>query len=134
MTHEVWRSSPRVFFSDDDAVIAYLETDGPSKKEFPATVMNMSEGGLGMAALPRSCGMLQTGDLLYLKSVKVKDPASTIRGIRTKGGPTVTGIKTKVRWVLEDSNSDRLTMGVEFLGIDVQIQGVIRQFLNGFSG
>ena len=118
MSNAEKRQHPRVFFSDDAGIIAYFEHKQGDGKPFPAFVMNMSAGGLGVSTHERLSGSVKQGDLLHLNYIKVKGSTSSIRGL-----------PAKAQWVLEEPTNDKLVLGLEFYDVSTLMEGRLRQFL-----
>ena len=115
------RQYPRVFLPADAGVTGHFEKHNGSVVKFPAVVMNLSQGGIGVATRQQLSGPIRKGDQLTLSVVKRKDGSTPIRGIATV-----------VQWVLEEPASDKLVLGLEFSGIDPIMRGVIGNFMEMF--
>jgi c-di-GMP-binding flagellar brake protein YcgR len=123
VTNAEHRQYPRVFLPADAGVTGHFEKLNGSLTKFPAVVMNLSQGGIGVATRQQLSGQVQKGDHLTLSVIKRKDGFTPIRGI-----PTV------VQWVLEEPASDKLVLGLEFSGIDPLMRGVIGNFMEMVGG
>ena len=118
MTNAEHRQYPRVFLPADAGVTGHFEKHNGSLTKFPAVVMNLSQGGIGVATRQQLSGQVHMGDNLTLNMVKRKSSNTPIRGITTV-----------VQWVLEEPASDKLVLGLEFSSIDPLMRGVIGNFM-----
>jgi len=118
MTDADHRQYPRVFLAADAGVTGHFEKHNGRLTKFPAVVMNLSQGGIGVATRRQLSGQVQKGEQLTLSMVKRKAGTTPIRGITTV-----------VQWVLEEPASDKLVLGLEFSGIDPLMRGVIGNFM-----
>lgn len=112
------RYHTRVFFSEDARISAnfsHLDTEWP---DFPAIVMNMSEGGIGVTTRARFSGNLSQGQRLQLTFVQVAGTQSRL-----------TNLLTRVQWMVEEEMSDKLLLGLEFRGVDAVTRLLITRFM-----
>jgi c-di-GMP-binding flagellar brake protein YcgR len=119
VSHAEHRQHPRVFFNDNSDIVAHIERTRGDGKGFAAFVMNMSVGGMGISTHERISGMLKQGDALHLNFIKQRGSTSPVRGIAAQ-----------VQWVLEEPTSDKLVIGLEFIGVDSLMASVIQKFLD----
>jgi len=117
------RQHQRVFFDEDAGVIAYFERNKGDGSPFPAHVMNMSAGGLGVSTREHISGSVKQGDTLHLNFIKKHDATSSVRGIQAR-----------IQWVLEEPTNDKLVLGLEFRGVDALMLGVIQKFIETTAG
>jgi c-di-GMP-binding flagellar brake protein YcgR len=117
------RQYPRVFLPTNAGVTGHFEKYNGSLTKFPAVVMNLSQGGIGVATRRQLSGQVLNGDQLTLSVVKRNDSSTPIRGITTV-----------VQWVLEEPTSDKLVLGLEFSGVDPLMRGVIGNFMEMVGG
>lgn len=118
MPHTDNRHFPRVFFPDEAHISGNFSHADSDDQPFPAIIVNMSEGGIGISTRSRFSGDLREGQRLQLDFIKVAGSTSPLRNILTR-----------VQWVLEEIGSDKLIVGLEFRGIDELTRGLVRQLV-----
>lgn len=122
MTGQDHRHHPRTFFEPDAGVRAEFDHSAGNRQPFPAVVMNISVGGIGIATRETLSGRLQKGDSLVLKRLKVRESNTAIRGLHCQ-----------VQWVLEEPGDDKRLLGLEFQTVDPLMLGVLRRFIGSFE-
>ena len=123
MSHSDNRHFPRVFFLDEAHISGNFSHADSDDQPFPAIIVNMSEGGIGISTRSRFSGDLREGQRLQLDFIKVAGSTSPLRNILTR-----------VQWVLEEPAGDKLIAGLDFRGIDELTRGLVRRFMQTVSG
>lgn len=94
---------------------------GSSSKEFDATVMNFSEGGLGFSMLRTGFWKLASLDNLIILNVMGEPPFNAM-----------TGLSLEVKWVLDNSEFSHLGFGCQFKDISEELKDKIREYISTF--
>ena len=92
-----------------------------SAKEFDATVINLSEGGLGFSTLRQGFRKLCSLDKLMILSVIGESPFDDM-----------TGLSLEIKWVLDNSEFSHLGFGCQFKDISEELKDRIRGYIKTF--
>jgi len=116
MDHTDKRRHKRVFFSKGDRVTGYIGYPGNDTWEFSATILDISESGIGVTLSRAEIeSTLQSGDRLVLKNVD--------------GLPIMEAddyIEMEIRWVLDVPFLDSMGFGCLFKIIPDSVRDQIR--------
>lgn len=94
---------------------------GEPEKEFEATVMNFSEGGLGFSMLRKGFWTLRSMDNLVILSVVGLPPFDEMAGI-----------SLEVKWVLDNSELAHIGFGCQFQNISDALRDKLRSYIATF--
>ncbi len=109
----------RIFFAFEDGITSILAPPGLNENPFTASVMNLGEGGVGLAISRDENQSISEGDQLILIRVK---------GIR--GLDFMINIEMEIKWVIDDKVLAHIAFGCEFLKTPQAIREKIRTFIN----
>lgn len=99
------RAFPRLAFPKDREVVATLvQVDGTN--EVRAKILNVSQGGIGLAAEKSVSAALGEEIEFLLRSVS-----------GDSGIPSLNGQKVKVKWILDYEPLNNVGVGCEFVGL-----------------
>ncbi|MFZ5571102.1 MAG: PilZ domain-containing protein [Thermodesulfobacteriota bacterium] len=119
-THSESRQSQRLLFSTKEAVTArIMKCEHPDADPIPVTILNLSEGGLGLAMARNA-----------LQTVAEREE---IRLVTIEGGTDLSfliGIRMEVRWLLHNPEMQHACLGCEFIN---PASAVIQMIRNIFS-
>jgi c-di-GMP-binding flagellar brake protein YcgR len=111
----------RLFFTMEDGIIATFAFSDLQKGLLTAHIINLSEGGLGLALSKHEEQRIWKGDYLVLSHVK---------GI--KGLESLINVKVQVKWILEDQLLEFIGCGCQFLDVPQSTQEKIRMIINAW--
>ena len=116
-TYAVQRRFTRIFFTDKvNGILSSVENKQAS---FPATLLNISEGGLQCRLQRFPQGKLQANDHLILKQI-IDFPGLTL----------LTDIPLQIKWVMDNEHLDHVTIGAEFGELSKEQHEILHSFVN----
>jgi len=115
------RSFKRIFFSIEDGIKGVFAFPDHQKGVFTATILNIGEGGLGLALGKDEGIKIGKGDYVIL---------SHITGIQ--GLESLTNVETEIRWILDNPSFDFVGFGCEFLNTPEPLRDAIRVFIDSW--
>lgn len=110
------RKYKRYVFPNDDRIIALLALDNGGTAD--ARILNISQGGIGLAVEKKKMDGVKTEAVLLIKDV------SGERRI-----PGLAGHSLKVKWVLDYQPLDNVAIGCEFIELSEQCRTEIAELL-----
>lgn len=115
------RKFQRIFFSIEDGIQGTFAFSDRQKGSLTATIINLSEGGLGLALSKDKGKRIETGDHIILAQVK---------GIKEL--ECLTNVDAEVKWILDNPSLEGIGFGCEFLDIPESMRGAIQRFVNAW--
>jgi c-di-GMP-binding flagellar brake protein YcgR len=115
------RKFQRIFFSIEDGIHGTFAFSDRQKGSLTATIINLSEGGLGLALSKDKGKKIRTGDHVILTQVK---------GIQ--GLESLANVKAEIKWILDNPSLEDMGFGCEFLDIPASMRGAIQRFVNSW--
>ena len=115
--HERRRYRRYIFSTSDDNTGVFSLLNQDSQYAFTARILNISEGGIGLA-MPKSYNRIRQGDLLLLCGV-----------IGSCSLSFLSNVKMKIRWIQEAAGLQYSAFGCEFLNTGTSIRSRIREML-----
>jgi c-di-GMP-binding flagellar brake protein YcgR len=117
MTFEEKRKYPRLTLNIEDGYFGNFKLVNDDKLVGP--IVNISAGGLNMAAPEKTGDRIKVGDRLLLVSIA--------------GGTNfafIQQIQAEIRWIEKSETAGYLAVGLEFLEMDAPVQEQIAKFVN----
>lgn len=117
MITEEKRKYPRLALRIEDGYFGNFKLDNDEKLVGP--IVNISAGGLNMAAPEKVAGQLKTGDGLLLLSIA--------------GGANfafIQQISAQIRWIDKSETPGYLSMGLEFLDLPESVRDQMANFIS----
>lgn len=115
------RSSQRIFFSIEDGIKGVFAFPDQQKGLFTATIINISEGGLGLALSKDKKDRIDKGDYVVL---------THIMGIQ--GLESFANVEAEIRWILDNPSFEFVGFGCGFLNIPEPLRDAIRIFIDSW--
>ena len=115
--YAVERRFTRIFFSDK--VNSLLSSVENKQESFPATLLNISEGGLQCSLQKNPQIKFQHNDYLILKQL-IDFPELT----------NLTDILIQIKWVMDNEYLDHVTIGAEFCELSRNQHETLQSFVN----
>lgn len=103
------------------ALVVSNENANSDSREFDATVMNFSEGGLGFSMTRIGFWKLNSLDRLNILSISGEPPFDAM-----------TGLNLEVKWVLDSSELSHIGFGCEFKDISDELREKVRDYILTF--
>ena len=100
------RKYKRVLFTIEDGIIGTFSPSQGKNENFPASVINISEGGVQLTFKPILNHRIKVGDRLLL---------TEIRG--DKSGQIIVNVDAEVKWISEDSLQEEIGVGLQFVDV-----------------
>jgi len=113
------RRSQRIFFSIEDGIKGIFAFSDHQRSLLTATIINISEGGLGLALGKDNKDRIATGDYVIL---------SHITGIQ--GLESLTNVEAEIKWIVDNPSLEFLGFGCEFLDAFESMRDAIRLFID----
>lgn len=111
------RAEARILLVPDESA----EKSGSRLREFDATVMNFSEGGLGFSMQRTGFWKLCSLDRIRISGISGEHPFDEMEGLTLE-----------VKWVLDSSELSHIGFGCEFKDINDELREKVRQYLLSF--
>jgi len=112
----------RVFFSIGDGVKGILAFSDLQRGVLAAHIINISEGGLGLALGKDKKNRIARGDSVIL---------THITGI--EGLEFLANVDAEIRWIMDDPSLEFVGFGCEFLDVPEHMSDAIRIFIDSWS-
>lgn len=105
----------RAFFSEEDGVVAEIETVGDKSHSLTVSLINLCETGIGANLDKAQAAELSVGSYVYIRSIRVKPKRPGAPALRIKVANTkIRGIHACVKWVTENKYTHHQVAGFEF--------------------
>ena len=115
------RRFQRIFFSLKDEIIGIFSFPDLQRGVLKAHIINISEGGMGLALTKDEKNRIKKGDRVTL---------SQIRGIN--GLEPLIHVEAEIRWILDDPPLELIGFGCEFLNVTDSLQDTLRIFIDSW--
>jgi hypothetical protein len=115
------RRFQRIFFSIEDGIKGILAFADPQKGLLAAHIINISEGGLGLAVSKDKKDKIAKGDQIIL---------THITGIQ--GLESLINVDAEIKWILENPSLEFVVFGCEFPDVPEPIVDVIGTFIDSW--
>ncbi|MBN1141814.1 MAG: PilZ domain-containing protein [Deltaproteobacteria bacterium] len=112
------RRFKRIFFPEQSKVQAFFSYQGNGSHLMSATVLNLSETGIGLTVRKKTSNGILAGDKLVLKEISSLPQLFALRDIISE-----------IRWVLNHDFLDHIGFGCEFLNAPAAVKTQIRRFI-----
>ena len=113
------RGFQRIFFSIEDGIKGIFVFPDHQRGLLTANIINISEGGLGLALSKHKKDKIQKGDYVIL---------AHIMGIQ--GLESLTNVETEIKWILDNPSLEFVGFGCEFLNAPESQRDAIRIFID----
>ncbi|QTA78246.1 PilZ domain-containing protein [Desulfonema limicola] len=120
-THER-RLFERIFFSSEDGIIGIFSLPDPYKDTARATIMDISEDGMGITFLKKECPPFNKGERLVLKEIVNMDSISFLKDI-----------ELEIRWVLSHRSLEHIALGCRLVNLSEQAKEKLRKVIGSWS-
>jgi c-di-GMP-binding flagellar brake protein YcgR len=112
----------RVFFSIDDGVKGILAFSDLQRGVLAAHIINISEGGLGLALDKDKKNRIARGDSVIL---------THITGIERL--EFLVNVDAEIKWIMDDPSLEFVGFGCEFLDVPQPIRDAVETFIDSWS-
>jgi len=117
------RRFQRIFFSIEDGVKGILAFSDHQRGLLVAHIINIGEGGLGLAVSKDKKGKIAKGDQVIL---------THITGI--KGLESLINVDAEIKWILDNPSLEEFVVfGCEFLDVPEPMRDAIGRFIDSRS-
>jgi c-di-GMP-binding flagellar brake protein YcgR len=113
------RRYTRIFFSEQDNISCIISTPEEQEKFFPATVLNISEGGMQFNQKRQEYRGLQPQDTLVLR-----------RLIGIHQLVSLADIPIQIKWVMDNEYLNHVVMGAAFTKLTDNQRKTIQSFVD----
>ena len=113
------RRYTRIFFGEGENISCIISTHEQQEKSFPASVLNISEGGMQFNQRRDEYRGLQPGDDLLLRRI-----------IGVHELVAFADIPMQIKWVMDNEYLDHVVMGVAFTTLTDDQRQIIQAFVN----
>ena len=120
-THER-RLFERIFFSNEDGITGIFSLPAPYQDAASATIMDISEDGMGITFLKKECPPFNKGEHLVLKKILNMESLSFLEDI-----------KIEIRWVLSHRSLEHIALGCRFVNISEQAKNKLRKVIGSWT-
>ena len=117
------RGFQRIFFSIEEGIKGIFAFSDHQRGLLVANIINISEGGLGLALSKDKKDRIHKGDYVIL---------SHITGIQ--GLEPLTNVEAEIRWILDNPSFEFVGFGCEFLNTTESQRDTIRIFIDSWQG
>lgn len=117
------RRNQRIFFSIEDGIKGIFAFSDHHRGLLTANIINISEGGLGLALSKDKKDRIAQGDYVIL---------SHITGIQDL--EPLTNVEAEIKWIVDNPSLEFLGFGCEFLDVTDYVKDTIRIFINARYG
>jgi hypothetical protein len=116
------RRFQRIFFSIEDGVKGILAFSDHQRGLLVAHIINIGEGGLGLAVSKDKKGKIAKGDQIILTHITgMQDLESLVN------------VDVEIKWLMEDPSLEFVVFGCKFLNIPEPMRDAIGIFLDSRS-
>ncbi|MCI5121198.1 MAG: PilZ domain-containing protein [Candidatus Electrothrix sp. AUS4] len=114
------RRYTRIVFNEKNRVQAVVTLPGQQEPEqaMPASVLNMSEGGMQISIERKRFWEMRQGDTVLLSSITGVSDLESLKGI-----------PMKVIWAMDNEYLEHVLFGMSFSFLSEKEQGVLRTFV-----
>jgi len=112
----------RVFFSSKDAIKGTFNLPDPYKGSAEATIMDISEDGMGVTFLKKDCPPFNNGDRIVLKGILNMDSLDFLKDI-----------EMEIRWVLSHRSLEHIALGCRIIDISEEIRLNLKKVIGSWS-
>ena len=116
------RSFQRIFFSIEDGIKGIIAFSDPQRGLLVAHIINIGEGGLGLAVSKDKKGRIGKGDQVIL---------THITGMQ--GLESLVNVDAEIKWLMDDPSLEFVVFGCKFLDISEPIRDAIGIFIDSRS-
>jgi hypothetical protein len=116
------RRSQRIFYSIEDGIKGIIAFPGQQSGILAAHIINIGEGGLGLAVSKDKRGKIVKGDQVIL---------THITGMQ--GLESLVNVDAKIKWILENPSLEYVLFGCEFLDVPESLRDAIGAFIDAWS-
>ena len=116
------RRYQRIFFSMEDGVKGIFAFPDHQKGLLTANIINISEGGLGLALNRDKRDRIHKGDYVILTHI-----------IGIQGLESLTNAEAEIRWILDNPSLEFIGFGCEFLNAPESQRNAIRIFIDSWQ-
>lgn len=116
------RSFPRIFFSIEDGIKGIFAFSDPRRGLLVAYIINIGEGGLGLAFSKDKKDKIARGDQIII---------THITGV--EGLESLVNVDAQIKWILENPSLEYVLFGCEFLDIAEHIRDAVGAFIESRS-
>ena len=113
------RRYTRIFFSDHDKVRGIMSTIEDQYRSFPASILNISEGGLQFNQKRTEYRGLQPGDTILLRRI-----------IGLHELIALADIPMQIKWIMDNEYLDHVIMGTTFTELTDAQRRPLQAFVN----
>jgi c-di-GMP-binding flagellar brake protein YcgR len=113
------RKFKRILFSREDEITAEAYLPGKPRKAVMASLLNISEEGMGLLISGKKVKKLKIGDPVILRSIMTPRPLDQIDFA-----------DLEIRNILQDDRLEYATLNCEFINISVYYRKKIKQFIH----
>jgi hypothetical protein len=115
------RRSQRIFFSIEDGIKGVFAFSDHQKGLLTANIINIGEGGLGLALNKDKKDKINKGDYVIL---------THIMGIQ--GLESLTNVEAEIKWILDNPSLEFIGCGCEFLNIPESIRDIMKTCIDSW--
>jgi hypothetical protein len=115
------RRHQRIFFSIEDGIKGVFAFSDHQKGLLTANIINIGEGGLGLALNKDKKDKINKGDYVIL---------THIMGIQ--GLESLTNVEAEIKWILDNPSLEFIGCGCEFLNIPESIRDIMKTCIDSW--
>jgi hypothetical protein len=116
------RRFQRIFFSIEDGIKSIFAFPDPRRGLLVAYIINIGEGGLGIAIGKDRKDKIAKGDQVII---------THITGV--EGLESLINVDVEIKWILENPSLEYVLFGCEFLDVPDHMGDAIRVFIDSWS-
>jgi PilZ domain len=116
------RRFQRIFFSIEDGVKSILAFSDPQRGLLVAYIINIGEGGLGLAVSKDKKEKIVKGNRVIM---------THITGVA--GLESLVNVDAEIKWILENPSLEYVLFGCEFLDIPQHMKDAVGTFIDAHS-
>ena len=116
------RGFQRIFFSIEDGIKGIFAFSDPQRGLLTANIINVSEGGLGLALSKDKKNRIEKGDYVILGHI-----------MALQGLESLTNVETEIKWILENPSFEFVGFGCEFLNASESQRDAVRIFIDSWQ-
>jgi hypothetical protein len=116
------RRFPRIFFSIEDSIKGIFAFSDPQRGLLAAYIINIGEGGLGLAVSKDKKDKITKGDRVII---------THITGV--EGLESLSNVDAEIKWILENPSLEYVLLGCQFLGIPEHMRDAVGTFIDSWS-
>ena len=112
----------RVFFSSEDGITGNFSLPDPYKGSANATIMDISEDGMGITFLKKECPPFNKGERLVLQEIVNMESLDFLKDI-----------EMEIRWVLSHRSLEHIALGCRLIDMTDEINLNLRKVIGSWS-